>query len=161
MSGTLKPCSICGAPGVQMWDAEENIIRCSSSGVCHNALYGMYFNEWQSRPLEDAFRDALEKVSSALRREIEKSKLLDTAGLRQYERAQNAENANATLRADLIEMRIKVDQLCDALKWIANSDGERNYTTGEGHSNCIYKARATLEEKCVRYNSSHGSSREA
>ena len=53
-AGTLKACSICGAPGVQMWDPEENIIKCSSEGSCHNALYGMSYNEWQSRPLEDA-----------------------------------------------------------------------------------------------------------
>ena len=54
MNEELKACSICGAPGVQMWDPEENIIKCSSEGSCHNALYGMYYNEWQSRPLEDA-----------------------------------------------------------------------------------------------------------
>ena len=37
-----------------MWDPEENIIKCSSEGLCHNALYGMYYTDWQSRPLEDA-----------------------------------------------------------------------------------------------------------
>jgi hypothetical protein len=36
--------------------------------------------------------------------------------LAQYERAQKAEDANAKLRADLVEMRIKIDQLREALR---------------------------------------------
>ncbi len=56
------------------------------------------------RSTEDAFRDALEKVSGALHREIEKNKLLDISAIRQYDRAQKADNENAKLRADIIEL---------------------------------------------------------
>ena len=59
MSDELKPCSICGSPGIQMWDPEENIIKCSNDSFCHNALYGMYFKEWQNRPLEDSLEKDL------------------------------------------------------------------------------------------------------
>ena len=67
VSGELKPCSICGKPAKQTWDPEENIIKCSDErGYCHNALYGVYYNEWQSRPLEDALAARLESAESAL-----------------------------------------------------------------------------------------------
>ena len=75
MSDELKPCSICGMPGIQMWDPEENIIKCSNdSSFCHNAMYGMYFNEWQARPLEDALKATITNnviVLEAYRAELE------------------------------------------------------------------------------------------
>lgn len=37
-------------------------------------------------------------------------------------------------------------RLRDALRWIATSD-TNGYTTGEGHSNCVWKAREALEDK--------------
>ena len=62
VSGELKPCSICGKPAKQTWDPEENIIKCSDeTGYCHNSLYGVYYNEWQSRPIEDALTAKLKK----------------------------------------------------------------------------------------------------
>lgn len=45
-------------------------------------------------------------------------------------------------------LRTENERLREALREIANSAGEDacGYTTGEGHSNCIWKARQALKE---------------
>jgi hypothetical protein len=43
-----------------------------------------------------------------------------------------------------IELRAEILRLRDALIYIANSDGPRNITTGEGHSDCVWAARRAL-----------------
>ena len=46
------------------------------------------------------------------------------------------------------QLRSENERLREVLQWIANSAGEDacGYTTGEGHSDCIWKARKALNE---------------
>lgn len=69
MSDELKPCSMCGWPAEQMWDPEEQIIRCTNKdSFCHNALYGVYYNEWQNRPIEDALRAERDALAAMVKK---------------------------------------------------------------------------------------------
>lgn len=68
MSEELKACQICGKPGIEVWDPEEDIVKCSDpDGMCHNALYPMYLNEWQSRPIEDELNARIAELESVIK----------------------------------------------------------------------------------------------
>jgi hypothetical protein len=116
----LKPCPYCGGKATYCDDkgmASNTVtlwVTCYDSSCMKEPIF-LPVNLWNTRPLEDAFRDALENVSSALHREIEKNKLLDVSSLRQYDRAQKAEDENAKLRVDALLNTEKIASLCEAL----------------------------------------------
>lgn len=51
----------------------------------------------------------------------------------------------STCELDCSRAHAEVERLNAVLEKISKSDGERNITTGEGHSDCIWLARNTLK----------------
>jgi Lar family restriction alleviation protein len=102
MSDELKPCPFCGKSAsikvnhsVGGMGGEGWLVWCDTCGAEGTWDLGKSgaIESWNTRPLEDAFRDALEKVSRALRREIETTNAL------------NAEIAVLTLKLSEAERR--------------------------------------------------------
>ena len=133
VSEELKPC-MCGEEIYSEFyshRAEEFDGHCTNKKC---VLYGkelLFVNveRWNKRPIEDQLRAENER----LRAIIDVSKAVVT----------DAENqAEARLHAEVENERLRV-----ALREIANSAGidACGYTTGEGHSDCVWKARHALE----------------
>jgi len=72
---------------------------------------------------------------------LAEQELSENVSVKQFIEAWNTRPIEDALRAEN-------DRLREALREIANSAGIDGcgYTTGEGHSNCIWKARQTLNE---------------
>ena len=69
MNEQLKRCSICGSPAEKMWDLQEKLVRCTNR-TCHNSLYSVYLNEWQSRPIEDELLSRIERAKDLLQEKL-------------------------------------------------------------------------------------------
>jgi BMFP domain-containing protein YqiC len=123
MSEELKACSICGAPGLQMWDPEENIIKCSSEGICHNALYGMYFKEWQARPIEDALAARIVELEARIAELVPQC---DAAYAPYRERAQEAREESDRLGEALYAAQEKIGYLENELTQMEKAEKEMN-----------------------------------
>jgi hypothetical protein len=61
------------------------------------------------------------------------------------EYTQLAVNLAPALVREIDALQAEILRLRNALTRIANSDGPRNITTGEGHSDCVWTARRALK----------------
>lgn len=123
----LKPCPFCAGKARQYIDDggqfPQHLVGCA--GACEWAID---YKTWQSRPLEDGFRDALESVSKALRNEIE---------------------TTTALRAELAQARAIVTQLCDTHNCYPDELAtiiEKDYEIGTQNADEVIRLRAELAE---------------
>ena len=58
----LKPCPFCGSPA-EYTSIDQEFVRCSKGLQCPTESLSFAVEDWNSRPLEDALRNALGKIA--------------------------------------------------------------------------------------------------